>query len=390
MGARNVVVIGAGPAGLEAALHAARAGHDVRVLEAGRIGENVLRWGHVRLFSPFEMNRSTLGRAVLAESGVTPPPPGAYLTGREHVEAYLVPLARSLPLAGRVHESTRVVQIGREGLSKSAPLGEARGRAPFLVLVDRPRGESVERADVVIDASGTYGQPNWLGDGNVPAPGERALAHRIDYRLVDIASDPERFAGRQVLVAGSGYSAATALDALGSVDGVDVTWIARRAEREPYAVRGDDPLPERARLGRLGNELARGADRRVRFLAATAVERIDECGARLAVTLRGPAGRETIEVDRVLAHVGFTPDNSLYRELQVHECYASFGPMRLAAALLEEPSGDCLAQASQGAESLVQPEPGFFLLGAKSYGRNSSFLMRVGIEQARDVRTLVS
>ncbi len=42
----------------------------------------------------------------------------------------------------------------------------------------------------------------------------------------------------------------------------------------------------------------------------------------------------TWEVDRVIANVGYTPDTSLYRELQVHECYASLGPMKLAAALL--------------------------------------------------------
>lgn len=30
---------------------------------------------------------------------------------------------------------------------------------------------------------------------------------------------------------------------------------------------------------------------------------------------------------------------------------------------------------------LRNPEPGFFILGAKSYGRNSTFIMRIGWEQ---------
>ena len=85
MGGLRIAVIGAGPVGLEAALHAARAGHDVRVLEAGRVGEHIRRWGDVRLFSPFGMNASALGAATLAESGVSLPESQAYLTGGEFV-----------------------------------------------------------------------------------------------------------------------------------------------------------------------------------------------------------------------------------------------------------------------------------------------------------------
>ena len=44
-------------------------------------------------------------------------------------------------------------------------------------------------------------------------------------------------------------------------------------------------------------------------------------------------------------------------------------------------SADCLDQTSPGADVLANPEPGFYILGAKSYGRNSSFLIRVGLQQ---------
>jgi len=87
--------------------------------------------------------------------------------------------------------------------------------------------------------------------------------------------------------------------------------------------------------------------------------------------------------------VGYEPDNSIYRELQVHECYASLAPMKLAATLAASNSADCLAQSSAGAESLRNPEPGFFILGAKSYGKNSNFLMRIGLQQIREVFSLI-
>jgi hypothetical protein len=47
--------------------------------------------------------------------------------------------------------------------------------------------------------------------------------------------------------------------------------------------------------------------------------------------------------------------------------------------------GDCLAQTTHGADTLTNPEPGFFILGAKSYGRNNTFLMRIGWEQVGEV-----
>ena len=78
-------------------------------------------------------------------------------------------------------------------------------------------------------------------------------------------------------------------------------------------------------------------------------------------------------------------DHTLYRQLQVHECWATSGPMKLAAALLASSSVDCLTQTSHGSDTLRNPEPDFFILGEKSYGRNSTYLMRIGWEQVEQV-----
>ena len=48
-------------------------------------------------------------------------------------------------------------------------------------------------------------------------------------------------------------------------------------------------------------------------------------------------------------------------------------------------AADCLTQTTHGADTLTNPEPGFFILGVKSYGRNNTFLMRVGWEQVGEV-----
>jgi hypothetical protein len=68
--------------------------------------------------------------------------------------------------------------------------------------------------------------------------------------------------------------------------------------------------------------------------------------------------------------------------------------MKLAAQLLARSNKngtiDCLDQTSCGPESLLNPEPNFYILGNKSYGRGSQFLLTTGLEQIRDLFTIIS
>jgi hypothetical protein len=52
-------------------------------------------------------------------------------------------------------------------------------------------------------------------------------------------------------------------------------------------------------------------------------------------------------------------------------------------------TGDCLDQTSAGVASLQNPEPNLYLLGSKSYARNPNFLFSVGLEQIRELFTLI-
>lgn len=90
-------------------------------------------------------------------------------------------------------------------------------------------------------------------------------------------------------------------------------------------------------------------------------------------------------MDHLLSLTGYLGDSGIYRQLQVHECYATGAPMNLSATLLGAAGGDCLAQPAVGLDVLRTPEPGFFVVGAKSYGRLSSFLLRVGYDQVDQI-----
>ena len=69
--------------------------------------------------------------------------------------------------------------------------------------------------------------------------------------------------------------------------------------------------------------------------------------------------------------------------------------MALATAILGAQTKDpdstqgCLGQVAHGPETLKSPEPDFYVLGAKSYGRNPNFLLTVGHQQVEDVMGLI-
>ena len=394
---RRLLIIGAGPVGLESALLARHLGYEVQVLEGGRVGENILSWGHVRMFSPWEMNCSPLGLETLAREGARPfVDARAAPTGREYVARYLQPLASSRPLLGIVRERTRVVAVSRDATTKEdLPGGSARALKPFRVLAESAGRQTIREADVVLDVTGTYGRARALGNGGIPAPGERGAARLVDRHTPDLAAPriAARFADRRILLVGAGHSAATTAIALAALarrhPRTRILWAFRGAREPLYPRVADDPLPGRDSLCAEANRLAKGNDARMEPCPESVVDSIALVRGRgrdrIDVILKSGRHVRRETVDRIVANVGYTPDDSIHSELQVHLCYATCGPIKLAAALLGEGGADCLAQVRPSADLLSNPEPGFYILGAKSYGRNSTFLIRSGLDQMRAV-----
>ena len=399
----RLAILGAGPVGLEAALYAAHLELPFTIYERGRVGEHVQRWGHVKMFSPFGMNVTPLGMVAIRQhdSKRDFPNDASCTTGREHWEAYLDPLSKIDLLREHLRTDAQVLSIGRRGLLKQdTPAGgnSSRGRQPFRFLVRFNKNqERIEEADVVLDCTGTYSQHRWIGDGGIAAVGEMSAEPHIAYGLEDILGTRQStYAGKNILVVGSGYSAATTVCNLAALaenhPDTWVYWLARGTGTQPIKRIPNDLLKERDRLAVWANTLATRGEGNVEFHSQTVIESAEWSGPDkgFKVTSRCAGKPRTWEVERLIANVGFTPDRSLYRELQVHECYATFGPMNLSAALLKQAGLDCLQIPPQGAEALRNPEPNFFILGAKSYGRNSHFLLRNGFEQVREVFTLIT
>jgi thioredoxin reductase len=397
--APRIAVLGAGPVGLEAALVARTLGLPVTVYERGRVAEYMQRWGHVKLFSAFGVNSTPLGRAAVRAENPRHELPGENdcVTGRDHVAAYLEPLAMTGQLIECLKLDTRVVQVARAGLLKT-DAGPKRADRPFRLLLRDGKGEeSIAEADLVLDCTGTYGQPRWLGEGGIPAVGETAARANVAGGLEDITGkDRQKYAGKSVLVVGCGYSAATHVCRLAELAASHpeqwTVWLARGPRSTPLPRHPNDPFRERDKLAAKANMLACRGEGNLEFHANSAVEAIVSHGPDKGFTVTARVTGKTMmwNVDRVIASVGYSPDTTLHRELQVRECHVSLGPAGVAAALAKQAGADCLSIAPTGPSSLRTAEPNYYVLGAKSYGRNSHFLMRAGFEQVREVFTLIT
>jgi len=360
-GKPRLAVLGAGPIGLEAALIARQLGWPVTIYERGRVGEHLERWGFVHLFTPFGQNSTPRGRAVVRAEL---PAHDALLTGRDHVAIYLTPLARSPVLADCLRLETQVIGIGRPGLLRSDP---GRRAGPFSILLrDKQGQESFAEVDIVFDCTGTYQSPRFLGDGGLPAAGEIASRPQIANGLEDVLGGQRgKYAGKTILLVGAGYTAATHASHLADLAQTQqdtwVIWLARGNRTQPLHRVANDPFRERDRLAVRANALATRGEGNVEFLAGAAVERVAGRGQDQGFQVTALVGgvRKQWDVERVISSVGYRPDDSLYRELQVTD-----------APDTEAPKSN---------------EPGFFVLGSKSVGRDSRFLLHEGFAAVRSV-----
>ncbi len=384
-----IAVIGAGPVGLAAAAHLIQRGLPVKVYEAGATAAaNVRDWGHVRLFSPWEYNTDTVARALLGAHGWQEPPGKAIPTGSDLYEAYLKPLAATPEMVAVIETNAKVTAITRLGADKV--LSKGRETKPFVLAISNGNG-SIRRdlARAVIDASGTWTAPNPLGAGGILAEGEAENAGRIAYGIPDVLGrDRATYEGRTTLVVGAGHSAANVL--------LD---LARLAERNPatsivWATRGEnlmrvygggqaDQLPAR---GELGSSLKALVDSgRVTLVAGFSATRVKAAGDQVMVEGETAGGiRELGPVDRIVVSTGQRPDLNLTRELRLDldpwlESSKALGP------LIDPNLHSCGSVPPHGHRELAHPEPGFYTVGIKSYGRAPTFLMLTGYEQVRSV-----
>lgn len=324
---RDLLIVGAGPAGLAVAIAAQQAGLDYEVLEKGALVNSIFHFPRGQIFftTPELLEVGNLPFVTPYEK---PTRPEALRYYRRVVETLSLKLCLGEDVLGvRAAGDTFEVATRPSRATRHAALEPAASRG-------EGRATRTRRSRNVVLACGYYDNPNLLD-----VPGE-AFPHVSHYY-----SEAHACYGRRVIVVGGKNSAAlAALDLYRS--GASVTLVHRRASLSDsikYWIRPD-----------IENRIKEGS------VAARFEARIDEIRADCAVVV-GPGGREEIPADVVFLLTGYHPDRTLLE----------------AASVRVDPETFVPEHDSQSCETNV---PGLFVAGSMVSGHMTN---RIFIENGR-------
>ena len=277
--ALDLIIVGAGPAGISAALEAKRRKLDYLVLEQGSAAESIRSFPRGKLVFDQPLGMPMVGELWLSEST------------KEELLGKWLRIIRSHELA--IREGVRVT--GCERLGEGPPLD------PLRVLARDREGRALafEGARVLL-AFGRRGTPRKLPEEVEIA---EAMIDHVHYALADARS----FAGRSVLVVGLGDVAMEAAIGLAHQQGTRVTVAYRGSEFRRGKRRNIDELRRLVKAGR------------VELLWQREVEAIEPGRARLRSTAAPTEPALTCEVDSVFVMIGSVAPTALLEAFGVSQ-----------------------------------------------------------------------
>lgn len=384
-----VAIIGGGPVGLAAAAHLTKRSIPFQLFEAGStVGANFLTWQHVRVFSPWKYNIDKAAEELLLQTGWISPDKEALPTGGELVREYFEPLAAHPAIKKGIHLNTKVISVSRKGMDKMKTWG--REKLPFSIQVEEHGEVHYYEAKAVIDASGTWNQPNPIGAGGVYAAGEEAMADHIYYGIPNVKKESlDRYKNKNVVVVGGGHSAINALLDLADVQenypDTQLNWILRKDNIAlVYGGKEDDALEARGALGIRIEKLVNSGSLNVytpfRILKL-------EKNQQNKIAIHGKLREEDVsigQVDEIISNTGSRPNLDMIREVRV-DLDSSLESVFDLAELIDPNIHSCGTVRPHGEKELRHPEKDFYIVGSKSYGRAPTFLMATGYEQVRSI-----
>jgi thioredoxin reductase (NADPH) len=258
----DLIIIGAGPAGLACAIHAEAAGLDCVVLEQGCLVNSIFHFPRNMVFfsSPERLELARMPFATLSRKP----------SRAETVEYYRRVAER---FTVRVRQYEPVVGLERDG---------SNGGGPFVVTSVRGSRTARSAARAVVVATGFFDWPRRLA-----VPGEELpkVMHRFD--------EGHLYYDRDVAVIGGRSAAAeTALE------------LQRAGARVTLVHRGQRMQTKYWVLPELENRIARGE---IGWLPSATLERIDE----ESITVRQGDRSQEVRNDAVIVQIGYRPDLSL-------------------------------------------------------------------------------
>ncbi|MFS1512164.1 NAD(P)-binding domain-containing protein [Chengkuizengella sp. SCS-71B] len=384
-----VAIIGGGPVGLAAAAHLVQKKESFILFELGnQVGTNFLDYHHVRLFSPWKYNIDKAAKELLLKHEIPLPSENELPLGGEIVSQYLKPLSKLPEFKPHIHLNSKVISIGRKGLDKLK--SNDREKIPFMIHVQEGSEYKMYEAKAVIDATGTWQNPNPIGSGGIHANGEKNVENQIYYGIPDVLNkDRKRYEGKTTLVVGGGHSAINALLELAKLqeqnENTKLVWALRKKKvSEAYGGKENDELPARGELGTRIQKLIQNGKILVHTpMFIHSVQK--EANHKMSILgVKDDQNYSIREIDEIISNTGARPNFNMLREIR----YASDPSTESVpdlAELIDPNIHSCGTVRPHGEKELRQPEDNFYIIGSKSYGRAPTFLLATGYEQARSV-----
>ncbi|MDZ4724654.1 MAG: NAD(P)-binding domain-containing protein [Leptospira sp.] len=382
-------IIGAGPVGMAAAAQLVHRNKSFIILEKGNdVGHHLSKWENVKMFSPWEYNIDKDAKDLLTEYNWIAPNSFELPTGGEFIQKYLRPLSNLPIIKPFLHLNSTVTAIHRFGIDK----GKTAGRESFPFEIEYIQHGKVKRlfAGAIIDATGTWGNPNPAGSSGDFALGEKQLYEHFHYNIPNFSHKniEIEFGNKSVAVVGSGHSAIHSILELQKLKtlypNTSILWILRRNYDKKLLGGGlNDALPERGSLGLNVHNLVQSGQ--VTVFNPFRIISFEKKNFKIEIKGFNELQNHTItNVDKIIVNTGSRPDFSFLRELRYFtdpalECVPEL------TTLIDPNVHSCGTVRAHGELELRQPEPNFYIVGAKSYGRAPTFLMATGYEQVRSI-----
>lgn len=375
-----VAIIGAGPIGLAAAAHLKRRNIPFFIAEAGELAQSVRTWQHVTLFSPWQYNIDEVAKLLLLEAGWQEPRSDVIPTGKALIEDYLQPLA--MLMKDKVLTKHEVVGISREEADRMK--SRKRNERPFQIVMETTIGTKTMKARAVIDATGTWGNPNPAMSNGLWLKAEKSLQAFVDYTIPNVIEQVQLYADKHIVVVGGGHSAINSLLQLVALKEqhpkTNITWILRKKRvEEAFGGGSNDELAARGELGlRIAKFVQEGIIQVKTPFLIQGIRKTSE-GIQLKSSSEIITG-----IDRIIVNTGNRPNFDYHRELR-YETDSITEAVPALASLIDPNEHSCGSVEAHGEKELRQPEKDFYIVGSKSYGRAPTFLMATGYEQVRSV-----
>lgn len=383
-----IAIIGGGPVGLSAAAHLTKRKIPFLLFEAGNsIGQNILSWEHIRVFSPWKYNIDKVAEEILSQTEWKAPNKDYLPTGKELVEDYFQPLSNLPTIKPFIHLNSKVLSIGRKGIDKMKTSG--RETKPFVIKVNENGKIKYYESKAIIDSSGTWNQPNPIGSGGVLAEGEKELESQIYYGIPDVKNkDLNRYKNKNVLVVGGGHSATNVLLDLAEIQKeypkTKINWVLRKKDiSDIYGGQEADGLEARGALGIKIEKLVNSGNLTIYTPFHILKLSKNIYGIQVEGNLKNELTTIT-GIDEIISNTGSRPNLDFIREIRI-DMDASLESVFDLAELIDPNIHSCGTVRPHGEEELRHPEKDFYIVGSKSYGRAPTFLMATGYEQVRSV-----